>query len=67
MRAFLADVTAAREGRRVASGLDAGAALESHLLAFAADEARLSKQTLEFPSWRAALEERTARRSDSST
>ncbi len=67
MRAFLGDVSAARGGLSHASGIDAEAALESHLLAFAADEARLSRQTLEVPSWRAALEERTARRSDSST
>ena len=62
MRAFLADVRAARRGPSSASGLDAEAALESHLLAFAADDARLSQQSVDFPSWRAALDSSPARR-----
>jgi len=58
--AFLTDVVAARHGP-VPGGLDARAALESHLLAFAADDARTSGAMVDFPSWRAALEARTAR------
>jgi hypothetical protein len=58
MRAFLADVVTARSGSPRPSGVNAEAALESHLLAFAADEARRSGSVVAFPTWRAALERR---------
>lgn len=62
LRAFLDDVLTARGGD-LPHGLDAAAALDSHLLAFAADAARREGTVVDFPRWRAALE-RTARASD---